>query len=668
MNRVVLCTFLALAACSKASKVDTSLVGTVPRAALRFLTLTGSDAPLDLVVSVPGALPGTIGRSAAPRLSGFQAVPAGEATMTVLQEGRVVATADLTLPEGAAATACLTDGASGPSLTVALETPPADEARAFARFIDASPTDVAAVTLAAAGLEAGRTGPGSWTAVEPQEAGVLVVTTQDGAETTFAPVPLAAGSLSTLALVGRPEDGNLRIALFVETSEGGPTRKFIYPQGIKRPSAGVRLLHGIDGLGSVRLVVDDDRAAAAVAYKELAASIDLPIDAEVAVESGEGVPLLAPSVADLSLVAGHTYTLALLGSPEAPKLVAWEDQRSTTTEAEATARVALGVAGVPGTFSVVRKDDPSITLMSPVAYGEASPYAPVPAGPVDLIGRLTVTFDGQSVTRDVATLAGATFPIGRAVTIVGVGRVGTPPAAPSITLLVIDDAQGTVGVLDPGPVDPPPPPAETASVRFLNATAVDGVTLSLDGRSVGSLQARALTNAQEVPVNALLKAAGSVGTSPELTLALDKARTYTVAVIGDGDGLDLVTWEDDRSGAAPRARFAVAAPGSPGTMKLTHGAAQALFEGVGFGSVTPWTTPPSVAETLALSLVVEGSETALGTLPSVAWPEGHAATLVATGTLTASPAASQLTFLLVDEATGALLPAPSGVDPVAPQQ
>jgi hypothetical protein len=654
MRRLMFCTLLTLAACAKTTKVDTNIVGTVPRAAVRWLSLTADDTPLDLVVAVPGQLPATIGRVVAPRMSGYQVVPAGEAEVSVLRLGRVVTATNVTLAEGAAATTYLTDAATGPALTVTLDAPPSDVAKAVVRFIDASAVSVASVTLAAAPLVVGEGAPGPWLSVDPQEAGVLVVTTADATTMTFAPVPLAAGSVSTLALVGRSEDGNLRLAAFRENAEGGPTRAFIYPQGTQRPSAAVRLLHGVADGAEVRFAVDGTPAAEAVAYKELATSIDLPVDATLDVTTAAGV-LLSTSPAELGLEAGKSYTLALLGSSLDPKLVAWQDLRTATTGP--MARVAFGVAGIPGTFSVVRDDDPTIGLIDGVAYGEASAYTSVPAGPVDLRGQFTLSVQGQAVTRDVATLAGVTFPPDRAVTLVGVGTSGPPP---SVSLLVIDDLLGTVGVLDPGPPDPPAP--ETASVRFLNATAIDEVSLGIDGTTAGSLPMYGLTNAQPVPVGALLKVSAGTVSSPERTLSLDKTKSYTVAIVGDASALDVVTWEDDRTGTSSRARLSLAATGTSGALKATHGADVTLFDGVSSGNISNWTTPPTPTEPLSFSLVDGGVATPIGSLPSVAWPQGHAATLVATGTLTASPAASQLTFLLVDEATGQVVETQTGVD------
>ncbi len=186
---------LAAGACSL--DIDTSIQYEPKFARMRVLSLA-SNQPSAVIVHVDEALPATFTTTAL--LSAPDAVPAGEARLAVVRDGSAEATLSATLAEDSVVTALVMDGADGAAYRLQLveEALTSDAQAAKVRIVSAS-TGTASLD----GVELGAVGQsfGTWITMPPAASAQLSLSLESG-PIVFPGLSLAAGSLTTLAVIG----------------------------------------------------------------------------------------------------------------------------------------------------------------------------------------------------------------------------------------------------------------------------------------------------------------------------------------------------------------------------------------------------------------------------------------------------------------------------------
>lgn len=440
---------LLLAACGTTPTVDTALAHQTPYARVRALVLVGDQPRLDALMKVDGELPGTIAAVASPGVSAFEPLPAGDAQVYALAAGATVAQTTAKTDELGTYTLVATGSGTSTKVVVVAETFAPAPGKARVRFIAGTQATPTTALLGTTALAVTTEKPSDWLDIAPQTAARLEVGDATGPLATFSELVLADGSLTTLALVGHPPEAPLRLLVVHELADGAPDSRVLDADGTVKPRAHVRFLNASEDAGAVAIAGETGPTlVSGLGYKKLSADVELVVDAVLHVTVGADA--LAPQT--LALDPTKTYTLALIGQKTGTlplKLAVWTDRRDAT--GTPTARLAVAVQGMPGALSLTRQDGSA--LLPGTAYGTASDYATVPAGPLDAVARLAL----GPQARPFAAVRGLSFPPDHALTLLAVGRLGHTAADTTLSVLVVDDHDGLV-VTEKIPEALPPAP------------------------------------------------------------------------------------------------------------------------------------------------------------------------------------------------------------------
>lgn len=451
-----------LAACG-GEELDTSLQ--IPRdyAKFRLLALVDGAPRLDTVVTNGNLPPAAVGLVASPGVSAFRAAHAGDVKAFVSKDGATLARLEAKVDKDALYTIV----AAGPSdaVTARLEkesfAPSADKARV--RFVSGQRSlEVASATLDGASIASSPpfAALGAWADVTAG-APVLELRTATALVGRFTLPALAAGDVRTLVLVPGSAFSPSQLLVVSEKADGAFTTQLLDLDGTNKPKARLRFVHAATGVNAV-----DVEASAAVAQglaaKTVSPTVEVEIDSELVVRA-DGAELARQA---LTLTEAKSYSAVLMGNPAAGgpgvRVVVVENQ--TELVVAPRARLLPAVGGMPGTLEFGLADGTSI--LPKASYGVPSAYVDVPAGPIDVLATLEVSFGGSARRVPLASVAGLAFPADHAATVVTYGafslgnQAATPPVPPSFTgaVLVLDDVDGQVlSELEVTPIAPPQP-------------------------------------------------------------------------------------------------------------------------------------------------------------------------------------------------------------------
>lgn len=219
VRRLALPLCLLVLACADTDDIDTGLKRDPPRGAVRVVSLLAGN-PIDFTVTVEDEAPVAFADLEV-GVTAWRRQVAGEATGWVMSVGTPIASAPLTLGEGAQVSGVLTAGDPTPRMTWLVEALPAVEAGPHVRFING--LEATAVTVSVDGLAlGGQLDPATitaWLAVD--ETGQVEVVIEDAASThTYGPVALADETFTTLAAFpGASEEAPPRLLVFHDTAE-----------------------------------------------------------------------------------------------------------------------------------------------------------------------------------------------------------------------------------------------------------------------------------------------------------------------------------------------------------------------------------------------------------------------------------------------------------------
>ncbi len=200
--------------------------------------------------------------------------------------------------------------------------------------------------------------------------------------------------------------------------------------------AWVRAGHLVPGIGSTRIdLVPQSGAATSIAMSPSASYGDVTEYQKI--DPGNYTVYVRPQGASLdtapmlqrafTVVAGKATTLAVLGTVDAPRLVALDDDLTPPTANTARVRV-LPAASHAQTVSVQAMNGPTITTGA--VLGQATSYATVPAGS----WTLNLTYNsGSSAQQTVALASGSVYTV-----------VILDSGADSVQIKLITDAAGAV--------------------------------------------------------------------------------------------------------------------------------------------------------------------------------------------------------------------------------
>ncbi len=147
-------------------------------------------------------------------------------------------------------------------------------------------------------------------------------------------------------------------------------------------AAMVRVFHGSPDAGEVDIYVDGEATLEGVAFTDASEYMEVP--------AGEHQIQVVPAGEDASaavidetvtLDAGTNYTIAAIGSAASVQPLVLTDDSAMPDEGNAHVRAVHAIEGGP---EVTVQTADGETIFEGAAFGDATGYAPVPAGSVDL--------------------------------------------------------------------------------------------------------------------------------------------------------------------------------------------------------------------------------------------------------------------------------------------
>lgn len=228
-----------------------------------------------------------------------------------------------------------------------------------------------------------------------------------------------------------------QLLLLTALAVGWLTLAGVAPAAARAPQSysQLRVVHAQADVSAVDVLVDGALAIAALGFGRDSGYLPLPSGPHTVALVPSGTSLEATPGQELRMVPGHLYTVVALAAPAAP--LALDDESLAPVGGPALIRLVHATPAAPPLVLTVAD-----AATSPVAYGEASPYADAPGGTRPLVVR-QVGSDAMLTSIPDATLA-----LDRAYTFIAVGG-GSGASAVSLLPLLDSTAPGMPTVYRP---------------------------------------------------------------------------------------------------------------------------------------------------------------------------------------------------------------------------